>query len=196
MSLLPSPSEPSGDSNASKSAVAVAKDDNSVAVSESPGRGSTNVHIGTDGLSIKSKEGKKTDVNFSASDKGLDMHIKAEGAQVDNNVDITEKDLGLKFYPNSKPVPMASMHIKTDDEEVWAATRTTHDSHDQVIDFYKSDMHWTGISNSKDGEKQKTELDGTFPDGTLRHVTVETGNGKPVTTVAVTHTRKFGSKKS
>lgn len=112
-----------------KEAVVVGPDGSSATVTQDNGGDKTTINVtGKDGEKV-SETISKDGVTMSDS-KGESMTMSA-GA-------VTEKDLGLPFYPGSSESKTGmSMITKTQDDTAVVCTRTTKDDPSKVVDFYK-----------------------------------------------------------
>ncbi|HVT12848.1 MAG TPA: hypothetical protein VHE55_11325 [Fimbriimonadaceae bacterium] len=103
---------------------------------------------------------------------------------VEKSETVTEEDLGLPFYPGSKPAPGMSSVMETSKNRTVQSGRTTTDGFKKVGDFYINKLlkaHRGGLGN--EGEL----IDGQLKDGSM--VQIQAMKSGPETQVQVTSLR-------
>ncbi len=68
------------------------------------------------------------------------MTMKNEKGEVSSMgvSDVSEIELGLPFYPGSSSIKGRDMKINADGKQTYLSARTTSDSPEKVVEFYKS----------------------------------------------------------
>lgn len=158
----------------------------SVNTDDKDGKAALNLNINSKGVKFSASDGSSNEVNFSASDKNVSVDVKGDGNSLKNNVEISESEVGLKFYPGSTSVPVASMHAAAPDEEVWIATRSTPDSAQQVNAFYANALHWDKSKSEDNSGETKIELIHNGKDGEEMGVSIQRSKDSKNTSVSLT----------
>ncbi len=149
----------------------------------------TDMKLDSKGLSINAESKEGSHVNLDASEEKLKVKANDKNGSFENNLDITESDVKLDYYPGSVALKIACLRASNKDEDVWVATRTTSDSASKVIDFYASKLE----NPHKKVEDNKTELTAKTSDGDDLTVGVESKEGGK-TTVSLARRVKKNSK--
>ncbi|HWA83985.1 MAG TPA: hypothetical protein VG820_11145 [Fimbriimonadaceae bacterium] len=97
---------------------------------------------------------------------------------------VTEADLGLPFYPGSRPVPKMSSVMETSKNVTVQSARTTKDDFKKVAEFYYKKL----LKAHRGGLGSEGELvDGQLKDGTM--VQIQAMKSGPETQIQVTSLR-------
>ena len=109
---------------------------------------------GSGNMTITDKEGNKVD--YSADKDGSWSAKTSKGEEIQANKDgmtmtnekgevssmstsaVTEAELGLPFYPGSAPLKDRDMKINADGKQTYLSARSTSDSPEKVVEFFKS----------------------------------------------------------
>jgi hypothetical protein len=146
-----------------------AKSSEQVVVSD--GKGGT-VTTTAEGQSTTYKDGKGNEVTMDA--KG--MRGTVDGKQSSISTDqVTEEEVGMPFYPGSQPTDKDIKAI-VGSEKNYMSTRTTSDSPEKVMEFYKSknpDPKGSSMSTS-----DMALVSGTLKDGRKFAVSARVKDGK------------------
>jgi len=145
------------------------------------------VRSDSDGVKVSAQDGENNEVSVSASDKNVSMDLKADGNSIKNNVEISEAEVGMKFYPGSTSVPVASMHAVARDEEVWISTRSTMDSVEQVNAFYATALKWNKTRSQEKNGETKIELELEGRSGEDKGVSIQRSKNGKNTSITLTH---------
>lgn len=100
------------------------------------------VEHGTKDVKIQTKDG-----SYEATNDGKSVTMKTDSGTVSMNsgVKVSEADLGAPFYPGSEDNGQ-SQNMEVNGKKTFVSLRTTADSPEKVIEFYKGKL--TGIESS------------------------------------------------
>lgn len=132
----------------------------------------------SDGSELKYEDGKMTGKN----EKGETFESGA--------IDVTEAELGLPFYPGSKPVEFGSTKMETAEGKTFSVNRSTSDMPDKVVEFYKAKFTDPQTFNSSTDGAVQSQVSGKLADGAEGAVIALRDKGKSETMVMITLQRK------
>lgn len=132
----------------------------------------------SDGSELKYEDGKMTGKN----EKGETFESGA--------IDVTEAELGLPFYPGSKPVEFGSTKMETAEGKTFSVNRSTSDMPDKVVEFYKAKFTDPQTFNSSTDGAVQSQVSGKLADGAEGAVIAMRDKGKSETMVMITLQRK------
>ena len=159
-------------------------------VKSDDGKGGTaSVNIGEAHLNVDDGKGSAVKMDLS-KDGQFKMKAQDHGGSFENNVPVSESDLGVPFYPGSTELSVGSMEAKSASEHVKISMRTTSASPDDVRKFYRSKLNVTDDSYSQDNDHIKAELKGRTIDGAELGITAERSGAGSTTTVTIASSRK------
>ena len=120
------------------------------------------------------------------------MQAGDDNGKFENDVRISEEELGLKYYPGSVEVRVGCMRMESPTEKTSISVRTTLDSPNKVVDFYRSEFSsdsFSEISQTKN-DSEKIELKGRDHSGTTIGVTASRDSKSGLTSITAAHTVK------
>lgn len=132
----------------------------------------------SDGSELKYEDGKMTGKNENGE-------TFESGA-----IDVTEAELGLPFYPGSKPVEFGSTKMETAEGKTFSVNRSTSDMPDKVVEFYKAKFTDPQTFNSSTDGVVQSQVSGKLADGAEGAVIAMRDKGKSETMVMITLQRK------
>lgn len=132
----------------------------------------------SDGSELKYEDGKMTGKN----EKGETFESGA--------IDVTEAELGLPFYPGSKPVEFGSTKMETAEGKTFSVNRSTSDMPDKVVEFYKAKFTDPQTFNSSTDGAVQSQVSGKLADGAEGAVIAMRDKGKSETMVMITLQRQ------
>jgi len=104
---------------------------------------------------------------------------------------VTESDLGVPFYPGSTPLPDGNLTGNAGGYSVHTAIRTTPDSSQKVIDFYKDAFTKAGYKLANEAVAADTAtVDGLKGDGDMLSCTFTHDKDQPTSQISLKRTRK------
>ncbi|MCO5297926.1 MAG: YgdI/YgdR family lipoprotein [Fimbriimonadaceae bacterium] len=116
------------------------------------------VKAGQESWTAKSSNGSEATVSKDGGITG--QTEKGEKFSMDM-AGVTEKELGLPFYPGSTPLQHRDMKVDADGKHVVLSVRATKDSPAKVIAFYKTKVD----KPAETVTDQIASMGGTLPDG-------------------------------
>lgn len=111
--------------------------------------------VGEEGWSAKTNDGAEVKVDKSGM---TGKNEKGETYSMGTSA-VTESELGLPFYPGSVQVEGRDMKIKSGDKESFVSVRSTSDSGDKVVAFYKEKVKEPATSSAGDMSAVGGKLD-------------------------------------
>lgn len=123
------------------------------------------------GNTVDAKMDSKGTLDVTSS-KGAEMHINEQGmtGKTDEGESysmgasqVTEEELGLPFYPGSEPEPKSDIKVAGDKENTYVSVRTTADTPEQVVEFYKPKLSETSVTTTD----ELCSLSGKFGEKTV-----------------------------
>jgi len=165
-------------------AVLVAGGCNKPSVSIDDGKGNTVTTSGDGKVSVKSADGSSvTTENGKTTVKDAKGGTTAEVGK-----GLTEADLGVPFYPGSTETPSTGK-IDTPDTKQRSCVRTSSDTPEKVIEFYKPKVKEpSSMSMSKDGNDAQM-LTGKLEDGSSVIINASRDKDKTETDISVVVTK-------
>jgi hypothetical protein len=130
---------------------------------------SANMKIDGGGISIHANGDQGKGFDLDLSEKNFKMKAESDGSKFENNVEVTEREVGLPFYPDSEEVRIACFKAETDKETVSFAARRSGDPEEKILDFYREKL----VSPETKKEEKKTELHSKSKSGEEFVVSVE-----------------------
>ena len=105
---------------------------------------------------------------------------------------VTEQDLGVPFYPGSKPEPGSDMKLKSADDMNIMSIRTTDDDPDKVGKFYQDIVKKSFSTRKQTSQGVRVNVDGTMPSGAKFSLIAlkRTGKVTEVNVAVTTHIKK------
>lgn len=143
----------------------------------SDGKGGT-VTSTSDGNSTTFKDGKGTDVKID--EKGMSGTVDGKQTSISTS-QVTEEELGMPFYPGSEATDK-DIKAEVGSEKNYMSTRTTSDSPEKVMEFYKSKNPDPKGSSMMSGEMAL--VSGTLKNGRKFAVSAMVKDGKTQITVS------------
>ena len=132
----------------------------------------------SDGTEVKIEDGKVSGVN----EKGE----KFEGGAMT----VSEAELGLPFYPGSKEMEYGSSKMDSAEGTSLSMNRSTTDTPEKVIEFYKSKFKDPQTFNSSADGATQAQVGGKLADGADAAVIALREKGGATTQVMITIQRK------
>lgn len=125
------------------------------------------------GMTVTDDKGNKIQVNTNG---GGMTTTDANGNKSSWGVgDVSEKDLGVPFYPSSQPQEHGDLKADTPEQTSFTSMRTTSDPAQKVVDFYKDELTKAGYT-----------VEGTMVSGEVGSVSGKKGDAD-VVSVTFTH---------
>lgn len=159
----------------------------------------------TGDMTITGKDGKKIEVDNKGDSwtaKSSDgAEVKFEDGKVSTKNEkgetfesgittISEADLGLPFYPGSKEVEYGSSKMETNDQATYSMNRSTSDTPEKVVEFYKDKFTDPQTFNSSASGTAQAQVSGKLKDGSEGAVIAIRDKGESETKVMITVQRK------
>lgn len=132
---------------------------------------------------VVEKDGSKSTI-ITNKDGSSSVSTKDGSASIGGNTQISESELGVPFYPGSIEKSGSNFKFEGPKGNSYSCTRTTDDTPEKVIEFYKSKVE-NPASALSDGSGS---LSGKLASGATINVVAQTKDGK--TDVIVTSTSK------
>lgn len=132
----------------------------------------------SDGSEIKVEDGKVSGVN----EKGEKFESGA--------VAVSEAELGLPFYPGSKEMEYGSAKMDTAEGTNLSMNRTTTDTPEKVVEFYKGKFKDPQTFNSSADGATQAQVGGKLADGADAAVIALREKGGSTTQIMITIQRK------
>ena len=137
------------------------------------------INTGDGKMSVQSSDGKSTvtaegangekvtmdSKNGEMSMTSTDKDGKKTSATIGGNTNITEADLGVRFYPGSTEKPSEQMKVDSDAEKDIMTCRTTSDDPQKVSDFYKDKVKNFSTTSSTTGDMTMVVCGGELASG-------------------------------
>lgn len=136
------------------------------------------VERGSNDVKIQTKDG-----SYEATNDGKSVTMKTDSGTVSMNsgVKVTEDDLGAPFYPGSEDNGQ-SQNMEVNGKKTFISMRTTSDSPEKVIEFYKAKLTGVESSSNVQGFSMITAKVGG------RRIMVQASNDGGKTTINTTNT--------
>ena len=136
------------------------------------------VERGSNDVKIQTKDG-----SYEATNDGKSVTMKTDSGTVSMNsgVKVSEDDLGAPFYPGSEDNGQ-SQNMEINGKKTFVSLRTTSDSPEKVIEFYKGKLTGVESSSNVQGFSMITAKVGD------RRVMVQASNDGGKTTINATNT--------
>ncbi|MFZ4507866.1 MAG: hypothetical protein ACOYON_09250 [Fimbriimonas sp.] len=148
------------------------------------------VEVGSAKVDIKDGEGGGFSFDMDSKTGTFKMKAGDKDSKFENDVSISESELGVPIYPGSSEVRVASMRAESTKERSVISVRTTTDSPEQVADFYRSKMTVNSESKQKDDTSTEIELKEDEKSGRKFAVSAKREDGKTTTVTVVRVTPK------
>ncbi len=136
------------------------------------------VERGTNDVKIQTKDG-----SYEATNDGKSVTMKTDSGTVSMNsgVNVSESDLGAPFYPGSEDNGQ-SQNMEVNGKKSFISMRTTSDSPEKVIEFYKGKLSNVESSSNVQGFSMITAKAGD------RQIMVQASNDGSKTTINLSNT--------
>lgn len=146
------------------------------------------VTVSEDGSKVTTTNDKGETATVETNPDGMTV-TSPEGTVRTGTEVVSEKDLGLPFYPGSKEQVNASMLFESTGNFSCVPSRTTADSPEKVIEFYAGKLKDEKKSSATAGGTTTAGLTGKRDDG-ADVVIAATKEGSGETTIAISVTKK------
>lgn len=166
-------------------------DSKGLTVKSSDDQGSkTDLKIGGSAhIDLRDEKGNGLKFDADAKD-GVKMKAEGEGSSFENNVELTEREVGVPFFPGSTAVPIATMKARSSSDDAFISVRTAKASPEAVIEYYRSYVKDPSTNSASDDEEVKIELKGKLSDGREIGISANRKKSESLTTIGVvTHKR-------
>jgi len=108
-----------------------------------------------------------------------------DGNKTELGAKVTEAELGLPFYPGSIPAAKADFKASNSKERSVSSNRTTPDSVDKVVDFYKAKLIKPGVEMMGSDSNAMVFMNGHLQNGGRVSMTIIRGAKAKETTISI-----------